>query len=665
MRSHARSVLAGFGLVVLLAFAQSAVAQSAAEPVAPPGTAMENLIVIGEREPGDLLVTDQVLERVQATSLDDIFSYESSLAVGGGSATAHKLYVRGLEDVMLNVTIDGAQSPGELYHHQSRVQIEPEFVRSIELDAGAGAATHGAGALTGALRVTLKDAFDLLEDGRNIGGFVRAGLTRNGGDGDRYSAAVYGRLGDRTGLIVGYTRKDRDDYTDGRGNTVEATPYDRARGFVKLNSGFGDHRVDLSFENVADDATTFERPNLTNFSGNYLLSDHELNRSTVSFSHGFDPVSDAVDTAFVLYTNTTDFRVQRHNSPIVYGEGEFESIGFDLRNTSLHGPHSLTYGVDHRADDLASAQNATPPFAWGNTRQSASVTGLYLQDDWSLTDSLELGFGVRYDDYTFEGDGGVSAGVEISDSGFSPNVALTFRLTDAWSIRAAYAQAFRGVTIREAFFSGLYLHDGTLRSETADNAEIGFAYETSRFFVRGTWYEQNIEDFIDSEFVGGAVWGYWRNVGDAKIEGYEAEVGGYLGRTSWSLGVWNADTSLNDEPLTDGDMGLGTNIGRTWIARVAVAANDRLAYGADLRHVESERNAIAPGAPDKAAYTVARAYAHWSATDRLGLSIAVNNLFDEFYYDHATYTYIGAPTNAYVGYPAIGREFEASARFRF
>ncbi|WP_045855532.1 TonB-dependent receptor domain-containing protein [Teredinibacter purpureus] len=626
---------------------------------------IETVLVVGEREPGNMLLDDEALQRIQAATLEDIFSNQSSVAVGGGSATAQKIYVRGFEDVMLNVTVDGAQSPGELYHHQARVQLEPEFIKRIELDAGAGAATNGAGALTGALRVTLKNAFDMLEDDANVGALVKGTYMANGDNGSKITGSAYGRLSDNTGVIVGFSGEDRKDYADGNGDVVEATPYQHDRSFLKLNSGAGHHSFDFTLENVADSATTYERPNLTNYAGRFQLSDQELNRNTVSINYGFDPSSEAVDLHITAYTNDSDFKVQRQNADVIYGEGDFGSIGFDVRNSTSVGSQNITYGIDYRADNLTSAQNATPPFAWGTTEQSASVTGVYVQDNWAATPQLNIAAGIRYDSYSLEGDSGVSDGVDISDSGISPNLSAAFEVTDSLELRVAYAQAFRGVTIREAFFSGLYLHDGTLESEKADNIELGIAYEKNNMFARATLYEQNIENFIDVEYTGGDVWGYWRNVGDAKVEGYEFEAGYNFDNITATLGVWDADNTLNGEPLSDRNMGLGTTIGRTWLGALEFSGSQSLQYGVNVRFVESEKNSVVEGAPDKESYSVVKAYGNWSPVSSLTVSLTVNNLLNEFYYDHATYTYLGAPSNTYVGYPAMGREVVASLAYRF
>lgn len=627
---------------------------------------IETIVVIGEREPGNLVLDADELNRTQATTLEDMFSNESTIAVGGGSPVAQKIYVRGFEDVMLNFTVDGAQSPGELYHHQSRLQLEPEFIKYVELDAGAGAATNGAGALTGAMRTTLKDAFDLLQPDQDFGAFLKGTGRFNGDDGEEYTGAVYGRLSERLGMVAGYSYQDRGNFEDGHGDVPGPSSYQRNRGFVKLSGSADAHAYSVSYENLADQGETFERPNLVNFGGTYEYSDQEMDRETFAVNYGYAPGSNWVELGVTVYYNNTDFRVQRQNSDIIYGEGDFESTGFDLRNSSRLGAHSVTYGLDFRTDEVTSAQNATPPFAWGDTEQSGSVTGLYMQDNWQIADTIELTFGARYDNYRFDGDGGVSDGVNISDSRVSPNVGISWEAIEGLTLRASYAEAFRGVGIREAFFSAIYVHTDDLKAETADNAELGIAWERNGYFARGTLYQQHIDNFIDTEFRGPfPVWGYWENVGDAKVEGYEAEVGRQAGNYFLSFGVWEADNTLNGEPLVDSNLGLGTTIGRTWLGRFRYDLNTFAAnVGVDLRYVEEADNAIAPAAPPKDAYFVANLYADWQPTDRVTVALAVTNLLDEFYYDQATYTYIGGSVNDYVGYPSKGREIVASLAVR-
>ena len=50
------------------------------------------------------------LTQIQASDLQDIFAFDPSIQVGGGFSAAEKIYIRGVEDKLLNVTIDGEKS---------------------------------------------------------------------------------------------------------------------------------------------------------------------------------------------------------------------------------------------------------------------------------------------------------------------------------------------------------------------------------------------------------------------------------------------------------------------------------------------------------------------------------------------------------------------------
>lgn len=628
---------------------------------------LDAYVVKAEREPGNLVLDDLEIQKIQAVDLEDLFANESNIAVGGGSAVSQKIYVRGFEDTMLNVTVDGAQQIGELYHHQARVQLEPDFIKTIELDAGAGAATNGAGALTGALRVTLKDAFDMLEEDQRFGVFLKGAYGINGENSYKSVGSAYGKLTDNIGIIATVSYKDGGDYEDGNGNVVTPTAYTQERGYAKLNGDYTDHEWTVSFESLHDFGTYYERPHMRGFSSAFVLSDHEMNRQTVTANHWFANGGEYLNMESTLYWTKSEYNNHRNSTGALYGEGSLESIGLDVRNSSTFQDHGITYGIDFRSDSSESAQQATPPPYWGSSEQSASVLGVYLQDNWDITESFQVSAGLRFDAYQHEVDSGIGAGASNDDTGISPNVSVSWQINDALSLRAAYSKAFRGITIREAFFSAIYVHRGDLKSEVADNVELGFAWEKNGFFIRGTVYEQNIENYVNAVWVGADVWGYWENMGDANVEGYEAEIGKYWKNMSISFGVWNAEPSFNEEALNDSDLGLGTSIGRTWLAKFNYTLPEQsVDFGANLRLVEEEPNFISATAPDKEGYVTTSVYANWKplVDDSLTLSVAINNLFDKFYYDHATFGY-NTRTESYVGFPAMGRELLFSASVKF
>ncbi|MBX9400727.1 TonB-dependent receptor [Lysobacter sp. BMK333-48F3] len=663
MSASSSRLLSGLALLACAPLAHAADAADAGDSA----RTLDTITVVAEREPGNFDLDRGEIELTQASDLGDLLSNESGVAVGGGSPVAQKVYVRGFEDTLLNVSIDGAQEPAELYHHQTRVQIEPEFIKSIELDAGAGAATAGAGALTGAMRVRTRDAFDLLRPGQNAGFLVKAQAGFNGENSSKGVLAGYGRLSDRLGLLATYVYQDGGDYDDGHGDRVEPTGYRHERAQAKLSGLFDAHQFDFSAEQLEDTGTYYERPHMTNFSGRFVLSDHRMRRTTYAYEHRFDPDGEALNLRFNAYRTRSDYQNRRNTTGLLYGWGEQTSTGFDLRNTSAWDALSLTYGVDYRGDRLHALQQATPRPFWGRTEQTAKVFGAYAQGEWQASPQWKLAAGLRWDDYRHQGESGVSAGARNDQAKLSPNLSLTWTPIESLSLRAAYSEAFRGVTIREAFFSSLYTHRGDLDGEQADNLEFGIAWERDGFFARATVFRQRIENYINAVYDGGAAWGYWENVGTAKVDGYEAELGQRWERSGWSLGVWNSDNKLDGRPLNDADLGLGTSIGRTWTARFDwQPASAQANYAIRARLVEDERNSIAPAAPDKPGYAVVDVMANWNllGDDRLKLGAAINNLFDRFYYDHGTYGY-QAGTKSYIGFPSPGRELSLSLTYRY
>lgn len=108
---------------------------------------LEPIQVTAEREAAsDIVIDRQNLDRYQADDLNDVFAGRPDVNVGGSNSIAQKVYVRGFEDPLLNVSVDGATQAGALFHHSGRLSVEPELLKQVEVNAGAGRATDGAGA---------------------------------------------------------------------------------------------------------------------------------------------------------------------------------------------------------------------------------------------------------------------------------------------------------------------------------------------------------------------------------------------------------------------------------------------------------------------------------------------------------------------------------------
>ena len=124
-------------------------------------------------------VTAEQIEKVQANDLEDLFSQSPEISVGGGVDIAQKLYVRGIEDQLLSISIDGAVQATRLFHHAGRISIEPELLKRVEVNAGSGNALSGAGALGGSVKFVTKDPEDMLKPGEQFGGLVKGMFSSN------------------------------------------------------------------------------------------------------------------------------------------------------------------------------------------------------------------------------------------------------------------------------------------------------------------------------------------------------------------------------------------------------------------------------------------------------------------------------------------------------
>ncbi|MCG6658745.1 TonB-dependent receptor [Halomonas campisalis] len=609
---------------------------------------LDALEITAERLSADRVVDEELLQRRQADDLRDVFADLPEVAVGGGAPAAQKLYVRGLEDTLLNVTVDGATQSGNLFHHQGRLMVEPELLKRVEVVAGAGEATNGPGALGGAIRFVTKDPEDLLRPGQRLGALLKGGYFSNA-DGHKASASLYGRLTDDWSALATLTRTDQGDYRDADGTTQPFTATERFTGFTKLVGQLTEaQKLTLSYERSEDQAFRLHRPHWIPSARNAPI-DQEVVRETLIGKYGVaSSDNDWLDLDLTLYHTETS--LEHIEGPFGDYIGTMRSHGGDLRNHSRVGELTLSYGIDYRKDE---ASLGSP--LYGTDREEGSVVGLYLQNHYQLTDRLRLSAGARHD--WFELDEALS-GNSFSESGWSPNLGFKFEATERLALHGGWARAIRGTQVKELFVLDWHSNAEERKEEVADNVELGATYRHGNLYLAVDAFETRIDDVVgkvDNRTLG--------NVGELKTRGFNARIGYEWERLDASLAYSRARPELNGEPLSDDDMALGTSIGNSWVANVNVQATHDLELGWTGRFAE-RLTRVAEGYPEKAGYGVNDLYARWRplADDRLTLSLRVNNVFDKQYFDHASYGDAGAIAH---GLPEPGRDIRLGASYRF
>lgn len=625
-------------------------------------------------EPG--LVSAAALARYGADDLEDTFASQPEVVVGGGHAIAQKIYLRGIEDQLLAVSIDGAAQAGQAFHHTGRVQIEPELIKRVEVLAGTGDATAGPGALGGSLRFTTKDPQDLLRPGERAGALLKGGYSSNG-EGHKGHATVFTRLGADWAALLSYTHQDQDDYEDGAGRPAAATGARQQLAMAKLVGYLGDgHVLRLGFDGNRDEGERSQRPQWvpSSFNRAYPLQAERRGWTLGWDWHPGGARRDWLDLRLALHDTRQDLTQD------VIGRwglftGQVESSGGDLRNTTQLGAHRFTYGLDHRRDRIRSGYGTSP----GDYRESGRISGLYLQDRFTLSPALQLDAGLRHDRYELTD---VHGRVQRAD-GSSPNASLRWALTPELALVAGHARALRGPKVRDAFKQDVLAANAAgLRPERARTSEAGFEFAPGAWRFNAKAYATEVRDAV-ADPIGRP--NQYENVGTLKSRGVLLHAA-WEGRTLRAgAGLHHNKATLEGQRLNGYEHnGLGTSQGDTLTASVDWRAAERLELGWTGRLVKGiAALQTGVGTVRKPGYGVHDAYVNWRLTGKAHgnapgnaaasggpgatLSLTVKNLFNKDYLDHGSnedFQHI-PDYEGIVGTREPGRELRLSLSLRF
>lgn len=618
----------------------------------------EVVVVVGEMT--NFSVTDTELENYQAQDLGDIFRTDPSVSVGGSIGVAQKVYVRGLEDTYLNVTVDGAPQTSTLFHHTGRLSIDPYLLKTVEVQAGAGEATSGFGALGGAIRFKTKSAHDLLAPEESFGGSVSAGYFSN--NGYKTSASLYGEINENWGVLGSFIVSSNDNMEDGNGDEIYGSGSDRMLGFIKVDGNITDNQtLSLSYENRNEDGEFGRRPNWPALENDPLYP-LEMQRHTFTANHTLSQ-SELVNLNNTLYYTQADITQDG-----IWGKynGEVATLGVDVRNTSNLSQHTVTYGVEYRTDE-AGAKSLESGAAPAVTEEG-DIFAFYVQDHWQVTEAILLSFGTRYDNYQMEQ---LSTGIKIDSDGFSSNIGFNYQIFDDWRLNAGYAQALRGKQVGDTFTLSSYTINQDLKEETSENVEVGIEYQRDNWLASATVFQSTIDDVIKQ------VSRQYENVGQLKTKGYELKaIYWYEGLTA-TASFSSIDAKLNGQTLNGYDhIGIGNSRGDTFGLNLTYDVSPdfnlgwNYVYVADLNNVDVINDYVDPGTSiDKPGYQVHDIFVQWYplGSQDLNVNLTIANLFNEYYRDHSSVgNYTNIPGFEKVsGVYAAGRDVRLGVNYNF
>ncbi len=575
---------------------------------------------------GSIEINRGDIERRNPATVKDVFAGESSVSVGGAIPIAQKIYVNGVEESNLAVSIDGARQNNRVFHHTGINVLDPRLLKRARVDAGVAPADAGPGALGGALVYETVDAGDLLPPDRNAGAFLSGGYTGNGST-YRTGASVFGRSNgvEALGFVQ---RAEGNDYRDGDSDTVAGTGADLLSLLGKLAYEGGGHRVGLSVEQVRDHANRPYRANVGSVIGRPEpeVRRYELTRRNATLNYGMPGASGWWDPTLTIGYGLTELEV-----PEPWGsEGETGSLSARLGNTfHLSADDSISLGTDFYRDKATYQDPDTDEVS-----EQATNTGVYAQARLRPWQPLEVSTGVRSDWQTFEG----LDGTEMRNHGWSGNLSLLYHVTDSVRLNAGYSDVWGGIKLAENYiFNPAWDYDD-IDPVRARNTTLGFDVDRGPFSLDGRVFRSDFSNAREPSFGGGP-----SETVDFRSEGYTVGT-----RLRWRQGF--VRLSYTDSRITvNGDAASsyatrshGAPLGRV-IALEAMHWLDGpdIGFGGTIdASLRNTRTRDAGGLPQEA-YEVVGLYMEYRPRQRylrdLSLRAEVNNVFDETYADRATY----------------------------
>lgn len=639
------ALLLGTAFLPAIAFAQTAADPVVLQPI---------VLQADEQGTSQVSVTADQLDDARTGSMKDIFRAEPSVIVGGGMTVTERVFVNGIDQQQLAVTVDGAAQNNRMFHHTGTNIIDPNLLKAARVDAGVAPADAGFGALAGSIAYETKSALDMLEDGQTHGGQVTTGYASNGGTTEG-SVTLYGRQGPVDALVYA-KRATGDDYQDGAGDDVAYSGADLNSYALKLGAQMGDWRAEFGALQVQDDAL---RPYRANFGGLVGRPNdkrrYALKQTTQTLSLRRLSADGLVDPEFVVTQSrsdldTTDLNADSSSSGD-FNKGDADTLTVKAQNHFALGMMDVTAGVEN------SRSKATYDGVFrgtaGSFREDVTNTGAFTQAR-GTHGRFDFSAGLRYDWNRFTGAGGQSVDTE----GASANAAVTWHATDALALNAGYSTVFGGTPLAAVYdLSDAYQLAGAyddLRHTRAQNVVLGAEWTTGNTTLGAELFRTRLNDARKK-----------LAVHDVESKGFRLSA-----RQDWLGGYATLRYSDTDVQVDGGDattydlLDLGTVPGRILTLEARHEVMSGLELGGVVQHTLDEDGKGVDATRDWPGYTVVDVFAEYEPAQYANVTLRaeVNNLFDRDYVDRASY---GGDFDEILGQKEPGRSIGLSARVRF
>ncbi len=638
------------------------------------------------------LITSEEVEAIQADDIGDLLDYVPGVDVVADSRYGIKsINIRGLEGNYVKVKLDNVDVPADFDNSDlissSRIDMDIDMIRSVEVIRGPASTSQGSGAIGGVVMFQTKRASDFVESGERFGGHVKTQHS-SASNNNRVSLAFAHKEGSWANLI-GYTTSESAEVND----YSEQTPEEVTRQNLLLKSGYrfnNYHSLEFSLdysetETVADPTNPTES---TSYDLRYDTEDlSERLRYGLTYKGQLDSaLADQFAVQLDWQGKDSNAKTFRHTSNY-FGSGPRSEIkdylyaeeGYtldlqinkagDIAGFEADVAYGLTYKDSSHENINTTLIDDNFDGEFGDSTQifyympyaESQALGLYLHTELALLDGkLKLSPGLRYDSFEqtpyntdpssdpdyYTGWSATNSYEDFSDSEATFRLGAVYDLSDELKLFSQYSQGFKAPDFRQLYYSFSndtrrykFEPNAELESEYSDSFEIGLRRHAAWGGVEASIFETRFENFISEEIdTSDPAYssGITRhvNIEEATISG--VELSSNFDTSSFLEGSW-ANLAFSHTEGEDGDGNALQDIA-PWSASLAWSFDSSNDWGTTLRL--KYHDAVSEGDFEDqfaaGASSVVDLVAYYQPVDALTLRLGIYNLTDEKYYRWAS-----------------------------
>lgn len=630
-----------------------------------------------------------------ASHIRDIMRDIPGVYVGGTNNLNQKLYMRGVNDRGINITIDGARQRGNVFHHSADLILDTDLLKSVDVGVGVLSVVNSSGALGGSVAFTTANAFDLLEDGSSFGGKIKTSYSSNNKEWQK-SLTSYGQY-NGFGLLGYVNHKDYGYGKDGNGNEIGGDGKDLSY-LIKASLEKDDSKANLSLEHneykgLYPFRAEFGGTNAVTKQRSQDLINQKMLRDTYTANYNYNP-NELVDLNLRAYLTEhrlkwlpfSDEYVKANNTSTRIFDGGVRTYGVYLNNKSILEnsgfTHTFKYGYEfYNTSSFMKESGSKSLDASGNIvtknanlapNDKAQNHSFYVEDTIAYG-NLSVIPGIRFDYFKLTTLADNLKQTSYSFKNVSPAIAVDYKFNNGFNLFAGYSKVFRGpdpieslrLTERQA---ASIIASKDLEPETGHAKEIGFGYKNSfdshnvNFIAKyfHTEYQNLIKEMVSTTGKKGDP-SYARvNGGKANVSGFELFAGYSYEDFKTSISYTTQKTDLRNKNDIKGGVLAYSDSGDkyTFNAEYFIRPID-LNIGYNLIYVTSKNIETFV----KPSYAVSDVYLSYTPSFAKGLelNLSVNNIFNKAYYSHSQRVFGSDSWNDW----EAGRDVRISFSYKF